>query len=117
MPDPSSSHPANFVQTARNEEQLLSADPSPVVNEPPQDPKRFEPQVQLIEKAGFFGAADVDGANGQQQRVKRFVVEPLAKSKPLRFREAGGPVERPANGFGQARVDGRTLRGIHSGNG
>src|SRR5271157_4898562 len=81
--EPAADHAPDFVQSMRDEKQLLLADPTAVANEPPEDTQLFQ----------------------------REAVHALAEGEAVAFGQAGGAVERPADQIHEQSINRRTVNG------
>jgi hypothetical protein len=103
---PSVGHPTRFVQLSADMQELLLADPAPVMDQPPEDLQLLQAEHQVAEElllpARFTGK---NGFHHALQRIQAQIIEPLAECESLALGEVCGAIQSPSHYFTQQREE------------
>ena len=104
---PPAGHAPGLVDPPDDEDQLLLADPSLFMHQPPEDSELFEQEIEIFEQRHLLRTRTVDGADAEQQGVEGQIIEPLTEGEAVAFGDRGRALERPAREFGKMGVERR----------
>ncbi len=95
LAEPSAGHASGFIQALGNVEELLLADPAEVMDDPTEDTKKVEVQVDVFKMPLFVQGLSPASLGDEEEGVEREVVDALSHGESMGLWDVGGALEGP----------------------